>query len=291
MNSLKLSNLDKIYWPEENYTKKDLIDYYVEIQDFILPHLKNRPVSMNRFPDGIYGKHFYQKDTGNLNLPDWVPTICVNGTSYILCQNAEVLIYIANLGSIEINVWNSRASNLDHPDFLVLDLDPVEIGFEVVVETAQHLKTVLDEIGLTAFIKTSGMSGLHIYVPTGGEYDYEQLKQLAKLIAAVAHSRFPRFTSIERLEKKRVGKVYIDYLQNNKAQTMAAPYSVRPVQGANVSTPLLWEELNGQLSPNKFNIENVPARLYKIGDPFKEALDCKGFEMESVLTKLKEVIL
>jgi bifunctional non-homologous end joining protein LigD len=277
-HTIKLTNLDKIFWPEEKLKKKDLVDYYYRISNYILPYLKDRPQSLNRFPDGINMNHFYQKNF-DLPAPEWIKKEKIYTTQkdkgyidYLLCQNTETLLFMANLGCIEINPWLSRIDKLDLPDFLVFDLDPLEIDFRYVIKTALEVKKVLDLRGIKSYCKTSGATGLHIYVPLKRKYDYEKIKNFAKIIAFEVNSRIPEFTSIERLPAKRNNKVYIDFLQNSRGQTIAAPYSLRPLPGAPVSTPLDWNEVNNTLDPRQLNINTIFKRLEQKGDLFSTVL-------------------
>ncbi|HLN18554.1 MAG TPA: non-homologous end-joining DNA ligase [Patescibacteria group bacterium] len=291
---LKFTNLEKIYWPEEKYTKGDMVSYYEKIATYILPHIKGRPQSLNRFPNGISGESFFQKDMKDLP-PQWAKTKKIHSDSgdkdinFIIADNKETLLYLANLGCIEINVWNSRLGSLDRPDFMVLDLDPENIEFNQVIEVAKVGKTILDKIGAVAYIKTSGSRGMHIYIPIGAKYSYEQAQQLAKLIAIAINKKIPAITSLIRSPKRRQKKVYLDYLQNGKGKTMAAPYSLRPKPGAPVSTPLEWKELRIRLDPRDFNIKNIFSRLEKKGDVWKKILKSKN-NIEPLLSKLENLI-
>jgi bifunctional non-homologous end joining protein LigD len=292
---LKITNLNKIFWPELKYTKGDLIKYYWEISEYILPHLKDRPESLNRFPNGIYGKSFYQKDMKDLP-PEWIETKKIKSDSgnkslnYLLCQDKATLIYLANLGCIELNPWSSRISNLDHPDYTIIDLDPPEnMSFDMVTEVALIVKEVIDEAGLSAFVKTSGSSGLHILIPLKGKYNYEQGRQFALLIGNLVHQRTKSITSLERLTKKRGNKIYIDCLQNYAGQTIASAYCARPRMEATVSTPLEWEELDKDLSPSNFTIKNLIKRLNKKGDLLQN-LYSKSNDLSKALTKLEKQI-
>lgn len=291
--TLKLTNLNKIYWPKEKYTKGDVIDYYQKIAPYILPYLKDRPESLNRHPNGIAGKNFFQKDVGEMP-PGWVKIEKIHSESnnkkinYLVCQNKATLVYMANLGCIEINPWNSRIGRLQHPDFMIIDLDPEKISFDNVVEVAVAVHKVLDSVKIPNFCKTSGATGLHIYVPMGAKYTYEQAKQFAHLIAILVNRKLPNITSLERHPAKRQKKVYLDYLQNNKGQTLAAPYSVRPKSGATVSTPLEWKEVKKGLSPQDFNIKNIFARIKKKGDLWKPVLG-KGIDLKSTLKRMEKI--
>jgi bifunctional non-homologous end joining protein LigD len=268
--TVKLTNLNKVYWPQEKFTKRDLVTYYYEIAPFILPYLKDRPQSLNRHPNGIHGESFYQKDIEH--HPEWVKTVPVRSESqdkeirFLLCQDAATLVYMANLGCIEINPWSSRLGMLEQPDFFVIDLDPGDIAFDAVVEAALAVRKVLDAAGAESYCKTSGKTGLHVYVPLGGCCTYEQARQFAEIIARLAHRELPKITSLERNPAKRQKKVYLDFLQNRRGQTLAAPYSVRPHPGATVSTPLRWEEVQRGLDPSQFTIRTIRERLEKTAD-------------------------
>lgn len=291
---VSLTNLDKVYWPREKYTKGDLLEYYAKISRYILPYMKNRPQSLLRQPNGIKDQGFFQKNVNHMP-PDWVKTERIYSESnnkeinYIVGSDKAALLYMVNLGCIEINPWMSRLGNLDKPDYLVLDIDPLDVEFENVIRVARVTGEVLDEINARGYLKTSGKRGLHIYVPLGARYDYDQAKEFAQLINMAVHRRLPELTSLERSPKKREGKVYLDYLQNRKGQTLAAPYSVRPKDGAPVSTPLGWEELERKFSPEQFNIGTIFARLEKIGDIWKGML-AKKTDMRGSLKRLEKIL-
>jgi bifunctional non-homologous end joining protein LigD len=286
-HQLKLTNLNKVLWPDDGYTKGNLIDYYRGVAEFILPYLKDRPESLNRHPNGINQQSFFQKDMPAM-IPGWLETVeIVSGTQgkkikYLLCQDEATLVYMANLACIEINPWNSRVPHLARPDYAVIDLDPHEVEFEAVVETAIAIHNLLDEIGVTARPKTSGSRGIHIYVPLGAHYETEQARQFAQLIAQIVHGRLPKITSLERSPARRVGKVYLDFLQNRDGQTLAAAYSTRPKPGATVSIPLSWDEVNVELDPKSFTIRTVLERLDRVGDLWAPVLG-SGIDLGSVL--------
>lgn len=289
-DKIKLTNLNKLFWPEEGYTKKDLIDYYSDISGYILPYLIDRPESLHRFPNGIKGESFFQKNVDSLP-PRWVKIVKIYSETdekeinYIVCQDKDTLIYLANLGCIEINPWNSRIDHLDNPDYLVIDLDPVEISFDRVVDTAVAVREILEDLGIKSYCRTSGATGLHIYIPLQALYKYSQVRQFARIIAILVNKKTADFTSLERRPEKRRGRVYIDYLQNSRGQTMVAPYSVRPRPKAPVSTPLRWEELSKKLDPTGFTIKTIFRRLEKFGDIFKPVLG-KGANIENALRVL-----
>jgi bifunctional non-homologous end joining protein LigD len=283
---LQISHPNKVFWPEDKISKIDLIQYYREISPFILPYLKDRPESLKRYPDGITGESFFHK---NIEIaPDWVKTIEISSAdkkvNYLLCQNEPTLIYLINLGCIDLNPWNSSVANLDNPDYLIIDLDPHKTSFKTVVTTALGVREILEGVGIASMVKTSGATGMHIYIPLGAKYDYEQTRQFAQLIAIKVNKVLPQVTSLERSPEKREGKVYLDVFQNARGQTLAAPYSVRAMPGATVSTPLDWSEVNMKLTPQQFTMKNVVTRLNKIGDIFKPVLG-KGIDIESVLKK------
>ncbi|WP_346236501.1 DNA ligase D [Niabella insulamsoli] len=290
---VKLTNQSKIYWPDEGITKGDLINYYEKMSKYILPYLKHRPESLNRFPNGIKGSSFYQKDAGD-TAPDWVSSIEVFSESnqknidYIICNDKATLLYLANLGCIEMNPWNSTAQKQDQPSYMIIDIDPGDKNtFEQVIETALATKQVLDGCGVKSYCKTSGASGLHVFVPMADKYDYEQVKTFAHLTAMKVVEMLPDFTTLERnLKKRGTKKIYVDYLQNRKGQTIASAYSVRPKKGATVSTPLDWKEVKKGLHPSQFDINSVPKRVAKIGDIFKPVLG-RGADIMKCLKKME----
>lgn len=289
---LKLTNQNKIYFPDDDVTKGDVIAYYQNISQYILPHLKARPQSMNRFPNGIKGLSFFQKDASD-ETPDWVETQKVFSESsdkyinYIICNDKATLAYLNNLGCIELNVWTSKIQKADNPDYLVLDLDPSEKNsFDDVIETALAVKEVLDLAGIEGYPKTSGSSGIHIYIPTNGKYSYEQVKDFGHLLMQMVQQKLPELTTLERsLQKRDKDKIYLDYLQNRRGQTLASVYSLRPKKSAPVSMPLEWAEVKRGLQPTDFNIYNALNRITEKGDLFKPTLG-KGIDMLKAIKKL-----
>lgn len=288
---LKLTNLDKVLWPDDGYTKGNLIDYYRQVAQFILPYLKDRPESLHRHPNGVGQKGFFQKDMPK-ETPSWIYTVEVFSPShgkkirYLICQDEATLVYLANLACIEINPWNSSLPHLDRPDYTVIDLDPLEIGFDQVVKTALVVRQILDELDVPAYCKTSGSKGLHIFIPLAAQYDYDQGKQFAEVIANLVHARLPNITSVERMPAHRKGKVYVDFLQNRDGQTLAAAYSVRPRPGATVSTPLHWDEVNQKLDPRAFDMRTILDRLDKVGDIWEPVLG-PGIDMGKALAAIQ----
>lgn len=290
---LKFTNLNKFYWPKEKVTKRDMINYYYRLAPIILPYLIDRPMTLKRYPDGIDGFNFYQKNiTGK--VPAWVKKYKyysetdVEEKNYMLVNDEETLLLMANLGSIELHPWSSTAKKPDNPTWCIIDLDPAQTSFEQVITAAQVTKQILDELGIESFCKTSGSSGMHIYIPFNNKYTYEESKEFARIIATLVHNEIPEFTSIERLTTKRHGKMYVDFLQNRPHATVAAPYSLRPKSGAPISMPLKWEEVKTGLKITDFNIHNAFDRIDEYGDLFIGVLG-KGIDLKKILAKIKKM--
>jgi bifunctional non-homologous end joining protein LigD len=277
-HATKFSNLKKVYWPAEHYTKGDLIEYYRAASPWILPYLKNRPLVMTRFPDGIDGKQFYQKDAPEF-APEWVRTHPIwseesqRTVKYFVCDDEDSLLYIANLGCIPIHIWASSVGSLEQCDWCVIDLDPKEAPFSDVIRCAQVLHRLCEQIDLQHYVKTTGKTGLHIMVPLGRLCTYEQSRTLGELLARVMLREVGDIATITRHVTKRGDKVYIDYLQNRHGQTIVAPFSVRPLPGATVSMPLVWDEVADGLNPKDFTIRNAMDRMAGLGaDPMGAVL-------------------
>ncbi len=286
-----LSNQQKVFWPEEGYTKGDLIEYYNQMSDFILPHLRNRPLSLLRNPNGILDKGFFHKDAGE-NAPDFAEVYKVKSESshkvidYLVCNNKATLLYIANLGCIEFNPWNSTTQKSTHPTWMVIDIDPSEKNkFTEVVDVARTTFETLKKAGAACYCKTSGATGLHVYVPMKNRYPYDQVRDFGHIIASLVNEQLPDTTSLERSLKKRGPHIYIDYLQNRPGQTLAVAYSLRPRPGAPVSTPLDWKEVTHSLNPLQFNIRTIHKRVQKKGDLFLPVLK-ESINLPLVLKKL-----
>nr|MBC7611636.1 DNA ligase D [Pseudopedobacter sp.] len=290
---VKLTHLDKIYWPKEKISKGDLINYYEEIADEMLPYLKDKPLSLNRHPNGITQPGFFQKDVNTDQLPTWAKTVKVFSEStekeidYLVCNDKATLLYMANLGCIEINPWLSTYKKPEHPDFMVIDLDPDKNTFTEVVHLALVVKKVYDEMGIESYVKTSGSTGIHIYVYTGAVYNFDFIREFARFVAQKVHELSPANTGLERTPSKRKGKIYIDFLQNRRRQTIAAPYAVRPKPGATVSFPLNWNELNDELDMNDFHLFNVPKLLKETKNPWK-AIFYKKQDLKKALQSMNE---
>ena len=287
------SNLDKVFWPEEGYTKGDMIDYYRDVSEWLLPYVADRPVIMTRFPDGIDGKSFFQKDAPEW-IPDWVRTEKVwsrdseKETNYFIGDDVETILYIANMGSIPLHVWSSRLSSLEQPDWSILDLDPKDAPFEYVVQVAKAIHELCDEIELPCFVKTSGSTGLHVLLPLGRQCTYEQSRQLAEVLARVTASELPDIATTARALSARQGRVYLDFGQNGHGKLLVSPLCVRPLPGAPVSMPLRWSEVNDKLDIRKFTIKNAVQRLRKLKeDPLREVMNVKP-DLPAVLGRLAQ---
>jgi bifunctional non-homologous end joining protein LigD len=276
---VSLTHLDKPYWPDDGYTKGDLLQYYGEVAPSLLPYLKDRPLILIRYPDGITAPSFYQHDVDV--VPAFVQTFSTTTeggkvVDYVVCENLATLLYVVNLGTIAQHPWLSRVQTPDCPDWVVFDLDPYDVPFAAVQELALRLKDLLDRLRLASYPKTSGASGIHVYVPLAPLYTYAQAAHFAELVALVATRKNPRLATLERSLKKRPsGRIYLDHLQNARGKSVVAPYSVRAQAGAPVSTPLQWSEVDHPLSPHEFTLKNIPQRLRQRGDLFKRVLTHK----------------
>lgn len=286
----ELTHLDKVFWPEAKFTKGDLLRYYESVADTLLPYLKNRPQSLLRQPDGYKGQAFFQKDISKF-APDWAKTISIHSDSsnkeveYLICNDLKTLQYLVQLGCIEINPWNSRTKHLTKPDWAVVDLDPEGISFEKVIEVAKVVHEVCEELKIPCYPKTSGKTGIHIFIPLGAKYSYDQARQFVQLLVTIIHERTSKITSLERSPAKRKHKIYLDYLQNSEGQTLASAYCVRPTKAASVSTPLHWDEVRVGLDPTKFTIKTTATRVKRVGDLWKPVLG-DGVDLKQVLSNL-----
>ena len=276
---LELTRLDKVFWPSEGYTKGDLIDYYRTVAPVLLPYLRDRPLVLDRYPDGIEGKSFFQKNAPEF-APEWVRTEPVwsedsgKETRYFVCDDTPALVYVANSGAIPLHVWGSRVGSPQAPDWCILDLDAKDASFATAVAVAKAIRRLCQAIGLPCYAKTSGATGLHVLIPLGGQCTFAQSKQLAGLLAQIVARQQPDEASVARSPRARRGKVYIDALQNGYGKLLVAPYSVRPLPGATVSMPLRWREVNGKLDPGRFTIKTAPARIARWkADPMAAVLE------------------
>ena len=280
VRAVAFTNLDKTFWPEEGYTKGDLVEYYRVMWEWMSPYLADRCLVLTRYPDGIYGNSFYQK-----NAPEWAPEWLRRepvwsedsnrALHYFVVEDVESLLWVANSAAIPLHIWSSRIATLERPDWCILDLDPKSAPFTDVVKVAKAIREICEEIELPTYVKTSGSSGLHVLIPLGQRLGYQQSRMLGNLLARVVVDELPEVATVARALKSREGKVYVDYLQNASGQLLVAPFSVRPVPGAAVSTPLSWSEVTGRLDIREHTIKTVPDRMERLkgGDPFLGVLD------------------
>jgi len=281
---VEFTNLDKVFWPDLKITKGDVVAYYEGVAEYILPYLKDRPQSLRRTPDGIKSDGFFQKNVAGM-VPKWIKTRKIRSDSkeeaieYLLCQDKDTLLFLANWGCIELNPWSSRVGSLNNPDYIIFDIDPKDAPMKNVIATALKVKEILDQLKVPAYIKTSGGNGLHIFIPVQPKYTYDQTRNFSHLVSQMVHRDLPKITSLERMPAKRKGKVYLDFLQNGKGKTMASIYSLRPREGATISVALEWDEVNGRLNLKKFNLKTIGKRLEEKGDLWKDffsdAIDLK----------------
>ena len=291
---LALTNPDKVFWPEEGYTKSDLVDYYTAIAPLLLPYLRDRPLVLTRFPDGIHGKSFFQKDAPDF-VPDWVATRRIyskdaeRDIDYFIVSDTDSLRYVANLGTIPLHIWGSRFDSLEYPDWLVLDLDPKGAPFAHVVRVAREIKRILDGLEIASYVKTSGATGLHVLVPMGRRYLYEQCRTFARLLAMAGEQALPDIATVQRPLHARDGKVYIDFGQNGYGRTIAAPFSARPLPGAPVSCPLRWSEVTAKLDPGRFTMKTAVQRFARKADPLLPVVDAPGIDMAVALGRMESL--
>jgi bifunctional non-homologous end joining protein LigD len=288
--SFALSRLDKVLWPQDGYTKGELINYYVEVAPYIIPHLQGRPMVFTRYPDGIEKQSFYQKNAPQ-SLPQWIKTYpyyspdSQRDINFILVEESATLAWLANQACIEMHPWLSCATSVDYPDFAVFDLDPSPGNtFEQIRVIALLTRQILSELGLRSYIKTSGSEGLHVYLPLENKYSYEEVRDFGRSVAQIICTMQPDIATVERTVKKRGAKIYVDYMQNVKGKTLCSAYSVRPRTGATVSAPLDWDEVNS-IKPSNFTIKTVLPRLQKVGDLFAPVLSDRQ-SLETAISQL-----
>jgi bifunctional non-homologous end joining protein LigD len=279
---LRLSNLEKVFWPEEGLTKGDLLTYYRDVAEAVVPHLRDRPFTLKRYPDGWQGQHFFQKDAP-AGMPDWMPTVSIEVTTRDrprqrrridapLVNDELGLLWVVNMGCIDLNTWYSRVDKLDRPDFVLFDLDPSpDVGFRETVQVALLVKEALDALGLESFPKTSGADGFHVLVPIERRHTYDDTREFAEIVARALASTHRGLVTTEWTRSKRRG-VLIDANQNGEGKTIASVYSVRPKEGAPVSTPLRWEEVDESLEPSAFTMDMVRQRVAEHGDLYEGVL-------------------
>jgi bifunctional non-homologous end joining protein LigD len=286
---LKFTNLNKVLFPKDGYTKRDLIAYYDSAAQFLLPHLKDRPLSLKRYPNGIHQQYFFQKDSP-ASFPDWLRFETIEETRFVLADDRAALLYLANLGCIDQNPFMSRVGSLENPDWILIDLDPQECHFDRIVEAALLVRKKLDILELAGYPKTTGGDGLHIYIPVEPHYSYEETKSFAEVIArTLAAERPDLFTTPRSVSKRQKGRVYFDYLQNGEGKTIAAPYVARAYDGAPVATPLRWDEVRIGLYPTQFTIRNAAQRFEALGDLFIDVLK-KPQSLHAAVGRLEKLL-
>ena len=289
-----LTNLDKVFWPESGYTKGDLVEYYRTIAPVLLAYLADRPLVLTRYPEGIEGKSFFQKNFPDF-APPWIRRVRLYGegsereVEYCVADDLESLLYVANSASIPLHIWQSRAAAIAHPDFCVLDLDPKGAPFSDVVRIALFLRELCDRIRIPSFVKTSGSTGLHVLVPLGPGVTYDQSRSIGNLLALIAARELGKIATVARRPSRREGKVYIDFLQNGRGRLLAAPYCVRPLPGAPVSAPLEWDELDDALELGAYTIRTVPTRVAEGKDPMRDLLAARP-NLPLALERLEEMV-
>ncbi len=292
---LKFTHLNKVFYPAEGYNKRDLLNFYDAVAGLLLPYLKDRPLSLKRYPDGIAAEFFFQKDTHD-RFPPWVRAEPIYSdhkkapTRWVVADDRAALLYLTNLGCIDQNPWMSRVGSLECPDFMLIDLDPQGCEFDRIIEAAQLVRKKLDLVGLEGYPKTTGGDGMHIYVPLEPIYSYEQVRSFTEIIARVVAAERPDlFTTPRAVTRREQGKVYFDYLQIGESKTIAAPYVVRAYPGAPVATPLAWREVSTGLMPSHFHIRNAMDRFERVGDLFEPVL--KNLQrLEPAMAKLEKLV-
>jgi bifunctional non-homologous end joining protein LigD len=285
---LKLSNLDKVFWPEEGYTKGDLLGYYFNVSQVILPHLADRPLTLKRMPNGVAGDYFYEKNAPN-HTPDWMPTIPVRAEgktiNFLTVNDVAELLWVVNLGCIEFHPLHHRGADQEHPTYAFFDLDPFEpAGWQEVAHVASLVEVVLDRLGLTGYPKTSGATGMQIMVPLDGTVSYDEVRGFVGAISDLVHAADPETTTLEWEVSKRTGKVFLDVNMNREGANIASAYSVRPEPGAPVSAPLEWDEI-ADIDPADLTMTTIFERIESLGDPFAPVQT----EVQSIAAAIKDL--
>jgi len=284
-HNLKFTNLDKLFYPRDGYRKRDLINYYDAVAPLILPYLKDRPLSLKRYPNGIEKPFFFQKQIAE-SFPKWLHTKVADGIEYVIGGDRATLLYLVNLGCIDHNPWMSRVGSLEYPDYLLIDLDPHECGYDKIVEAALWARARLDKIELESYPKTTGGDGMHIFVPLEPRYTYEQVRTFAQGLGALGAAERPDlFTTPRTVSRREKGKVYFDWQQIAEGKTISAPYVLRAYSGAPVATPLAWSEVTPRLRPEQFHMGNVLDRFARMGDLFDGVLK-RPQRLETAIDKL-----
>ena len=290
--TVEISNEDKVLFPDAKITKGDLIDYYDAVAEHVLRHAARRPLTMQRFPDGIKKDGFFQKQIGDY-FPDWIDRTRVRtrqgDQEQVVCNNRATLVYLANQACVTPHLFLSRVDRLQRPDQLVFDLDPPDSDFAAVRRAALLLRELLDELGLGSFVKTTGSRGVHVVVALRREAEFDDVREFARDLAALLASRHSQELTVEQRKNKRRGRLFLDVGRNAYGQTAVAPYAIRAKPGAPVATPIEWDELeDGSLNARTFDIENVPARLERGGDPW-QAIKRGGHSLRSARKRLREL--
>lgn len=286
--SVEVTHRDKVLFPDNGITKGDLVDYYRDIANTMLPHMKGRPLMMHRYPDGIGEEGFYQKEAPD-HFPAWIKTVKVKAVqgktvNHVVCDNTATLVYLAQEATITPHVWLSREDRLDYPDKMIFDLDPPGDDFEVVRSTAFDFRELLEELELTAYVMTTGSRGLHVVVPLDRKTDFDEARTVARALARILEERKPQKLTTEQHKAKRKGRLFLDTNRNAYGQTGVAPYAVREKEGAPVATPLEWDELgDGSLGPRTYDMGNIFRRLGQKEDPWKDI-----FRHRQGMAKVKE---
>jgi bifunctional non-homologous end joining protein LigD len=291
-HEVELSHTDRVLFPEVGLTKGDVIGYYLRIAPVLLPHVRGRPVSMQRYPAGIESEGFFQKNAPDY-FPDWIERARLakqdGDVDYVLANHPATLAYLANQGTLTLHVGLSRADRIDHPDRLVIDLDPPGRDFSEVKAAARHTRRLLVELGLVPFLQTTGSRGLHVWVPLDRSADFERVREVARSIAELLARRYQGALTIEQRKKARGHRVYLDVMRNAYGQTAVAPYTVRARPGAPVATPLDWSELDGAgLAPDRYTISSIFKRLARKKDPWRE-IDRHAVSIEVAADRLREI--
>ncbi|HEX2239961.1 MAG TPA: non-homologous end-joining DNA ligase [Actinomycetota bacterium] len=288
---LRLSNLDKVYWPQEGYTKADLLTYYFNISPVMLPHLRDRPLTLKRMPDGIIGPYFYEKNAP-AHTPKWMPRIPVRSTTenkiinFLAVNDPAEMLYVANLGCIEFHPLHARGPDQKRPSYAFFDLDPFPPAtYAEVRHVANLVKMVLDRLGLASYPKTSGATGMQIMVPLDGKQEYDMVRGFVGEVSDLVHQADPDTTTVEWEVRKRSGKVFLDVNMNREGANIAAAYSLRPEPGASASAPFTWDELE-DIDPQNFTIETMLPRVDAVGDPFLPVAEGPG---QSIAQAIKEL--
>ncbi len=274
--NVKITNPDRILFPKANITKWEMIQYYERIAPLMIGHIKDRPLTLHRFANGIDAEGFYQKDASNY-FPEWIKLCSIEKGDkskivyYVLCNNVATLVYLANQAVITPHIGLSKATRLNYPDRMIFDLDPPSIKqFAEVRKVAKIFKKVLIDLGLEPFVMTTGSKGLHVTVPIKSNSDFEFVRAFARNLAELLVAEHPKHLTTEIRKDKRKGRIFVDYLRNAWGQTGVAPYAVRAIEHAPIATPLNWKEVNSNLDPQKYKIKNIFRRVSRVGDPWED---------------------